>query len=40
MAASSPPAASLRVLLAGASGFIGTPLIARLRERGHEVTHW
>lgn len=37
MADSPSPAAPLRVLVAGASGFIGTPLVSRLRERGHEV---
>lgn len=28
----------MHVVVAGASGFLGTPLVARLRERGHEVT--
>lgn len=28
----------MHVVVAGASGFLGTPLVARLRQRGHEVT--
>ena len=37
MAPSAEPATTLRVLISGASGLIGTPLVERLRERGHEV---
>src|SRR5919112_5895887 len=28
----------MRILIAGASGFLGTPLIERLRAAGHDVT--
>ena len=28
----------MRVVIGGASGFLGAPLVAHLRERGHEVT--
>lgn len=37
MALSSTPAKTLRVLISGASGLIGTPLVQTLRSRGHEV---
>ena len=37
MALRPEPASTMRVLIAGASGLIGTPLVARLRSRGHEV---
>lgn len=37
MALSSTPAKTLRVLISGASGLIGTPLVQTLRTRGHEV---
>ncbi len=37
MALPTDPAHSLRVLISGASGLIGTPLVTRLRSRGHEV---
>src|SRR3954453_5270815 len=29
---------SMRILIAGASGFLGTPLVERLRAAGHDVT--
>jgi len=37
MALPQNPAETLRVLVSGASGLIGTPLLERLRSRGHDV---
>ncbi|GAA5152242.1 TIGR01777 family oxidoreductase [Nocardioides marinquilinus] len=36
--AGTPPSPGLSVVVAGASGFLGTHLVAALRERGHGVT--